>query len=104
MSYLLRIESITHESYLCVCYSGKFSRSDTSTVSYPWAFYPEGVGSIRLSELQDSKQNKTIQQQQPNHNINKNKKYSHCLWLLKFPYLLNVVHEVPTVDIFHDEV
>lgn len=43
-------------------------------------------------------------QQKPTHNINKNKKYSHCLWLLKFPYLLNVVHEVPTVDIFHDEV
>ena len=30
--------------------------------------------------------------------------YSHCLWLLEFSHLLNVVHEVPAVDVFHDEV
>lgn len=32
------------------------------------------------------------------------KNYSHGLRFLKFSYLLNVVHEVPSIDIFHDEV
>lgn len=32
------------------------------------------------------------------------KKYSHCLWFLKFSHLLNVVHEVPAIDVFHDEI
>lgn len=30
--------------------------------------------------------------------------YSHCLRFLEFSHLLNVVHEVPAVDVLHDEV
>lgn len=31
-------------------------------------------------------------------------RYSHCLGLLKFPYLLNMVHEVTTIHILHNKV
>lgn len=30
--------------------------------------------------------------------------HSHCLWLLKFPYLLNVIHEVTAIHILHNKV
>lgn len=30
--------------------------------------------------------------------------YSHCLRLLELPDLLDVVHEVPAVDVLHDKV
>lgn len=30
--------------------------------------------------------------------------HSHCLWLLKFSYLLNVVHEIPTIHILHNKI
>lgn len=29
---------------------------------------------------------------------------SHCLWLLEFPHSLDVIHEVSSVDVFHDKV
>lgn len=58
-------------------------QSPTSKISPQQNF---SVGSSALSKIRDLKN------------------YSHGLRFLKFSYLLNVVHEVPSIDIFHDEV